>query len=112
MIDRRQMVIELRRVSRELTLYDLYLRTIYLKSYEPAREYIEAHFTGVEQTVDILIEGMDELDEALIDYGWRVMINGELLDRSGKDIEKVAKKAALELYRASLESMYMNPSRV
>lgn len=112
MIDRRQMVIDLRRIGRELTLYDLYLRTIYLKSYEPAKEFIEKHFTGVEETIDILIDGIEEMEEAIIDHAWRVMIGGHLIDKSGRSIDRVAKETALGLYRSFLENMYKSPSKV
>jgi hypothetical protein len=110
MLDRRQMVIDLRQVSRRLTLYDLYLRTIYLKSYEPAKEFIERHFTGIEETIDILIENIEEIEGELASHMVSTMINGEPIDKSGRNIGRVAKEASMRLYRTYLENMYRKES--
>jgi hypothetical protein len=106
MINKRDLVIKLRRTYRELNRYNVYLRSIFFRTCPECSKFIEDRFTGVEETVDIVCNNIGDMTEEQLGYVERVLLNGEELDLSGKNISVLAHETSLTLYTNYLEGIY------
>lgn len=105
MLNRRDLVVALRVEYLVLNRYDTYLRSMFFRTCPGVNDFIKRHFTGVEETIDIVVDHMEELSVDQLDHAQRTLLEGQEIDLSGKNVGGAIKETAYKAYVNYLENM-------